>query len=474
MHAANSGFKGNLKTFVALCGLLTALSGCFFGKAAASDRNLQVHLDPADDNGVVNPLRGYYEWDHQNKVPQSKPLAESYERLSWAQLEENEGEYDFSFIDKRLAALSPGGRYAFGVMPLNTGYSKFNGVDVPAYLVRRLQKGFFFKSSYIPDWNDPYYIQRVEMLFKALAKKYDGDPRIAWIDIRMYGNWGEWHLSGIPYTDPSVNTQGALPATPETENKLIDAQAKPFPHTQLLMMTDDKRALVHALRLNTPIPIGMRRDSWGSVHFAEGFVDSSMPQADNDLILNRWKIAPVIVETYGGDKVFEVGPEGLVKQVRNYHVSAIGNGALGKWEQFTPEQQQGLLQAGAAAGYNLQLREVEYPEIMHPGGRVTINTSWLNIGSAPPYEKWQVSFVLLKNPDTAAWTGISGINPKTLSPSASLVQSDTLQLPPNIAPGAYSLAIAVVDPKHYRRPMSLPIKNASTKYGYIIGAVQIK
>jgi hypothetical protein len=54
------------------------------------------------------------------------------------------------------------------------------------------------------------------------------------------------------------------------------------------------------------------------------------------------------------------------------------------------------------------------------------------------------------------------------------VQSDTLQVPPNIAPGAYSLAIAVVDPKHYRRPMSLPIKNASTKYGYIIGAVQIK
>ena len=36
-----------------------------------------------------------------------------------------------------------------------------------------------------------------------LAEKYNDDPRMSWIDIGFYGNWGEWHTCPIQYPNAS-------------------------------------------------------------------------------------------------------------------------------------------------------------------------------------------------------------------------------------------------------------------------------
>ena len=39
---------------------------------------------------------------------------------------------------------------------------------------------------------------------KALAERYDGDRRIAYIDIRTCGNWGETHIMEMPSGTPAI------------------------------------------------------------------------------------------------------------------------------------------------------------------------------------------------------------------------------------------------------------------------------
>lgn len=46
----------------------------------------------------------------------------------------------------------------------------------------------------VPVWTDSIYLAKLEKFLKALAARYDGNPNIAFMDIRGYGNWGENHV----------------------------------------------------------------------------------------------------------------------------------------------------------------------------------------------------------------------------------------------------------------------------------------
>ena len=46
-----------------------------------------------------------------------------------------------------------------------------------------------------PKWDDPVYLQAHKKFAKALAERYDNDPRVEFIDVRPFGDFGEWHNS---------------------------------------------------------------------------------------------------------------------------------------------------------------------------------------------------------------------------------------------------------------------------------------
>ncbi len=60
----------------------------------------------------------------------------------------------------------------------------------------------------VPVWDDEIYLQACKDFATALAEHYDGDPRVELIDIRPFGNWGEWHFSQVVGSEmPSVEIQ---------------------------------------------------------------------------------------------------------------------------------------------------------------------------------------------------------------------------------------------------------------------------
>lgn len=60
----------------------------------------------------------------------------------------------------------------------------------------------------VPVWDDEIYLEACRDLAAALAEHYDGDKRVEFIDIRPFGNWGEWHFSQVTGSEmPSEEIQ---------------------------------------------------------------------------------------------------------------------------------------------------------------------------------------------------------------------------------------------------------------------------
>ncbi len=165
--------------------------------------------------------------------------------LFWEDLNPNEGVYNFDGIDTMLEACEQAGMtYGIRIIP----YTTSKGTDanfgeehdfVPQWVYDKgaQQKVVTYKHGdpnvqiKVPDWSDPVYIKAYKDFTKALAEKYNGDPRVEYVEIRAFGNMGEWHDSefvGIemPYL--------------EVQKDMLDYFAKVFDKTTCCLMSDAK------------------------------------------------------------------------------------------------------------------------------------------------------------------------------------------------------------------------------------------
>ncbi|MBR6537856.1 MAG: heparinase II/III family protein [Lachnospiraceae bacterium] len=139
----------------------------------------------------------------------------------WDELNPAEGVYNWESIDSMLEACEKYG-YTYGIRILP--YSHLTGshdnygeehMFVPDWVFEKgakKQRATLVSDPSVeldlPVWDDPIYVQACKDFADALAEHYDGDPRVEFIDISTFGNWGEWHTStfhGNPM--PSVEIQ---------------------------------------------------------------------------------------------------------------------------------------------------------------------------------------------------------------------------------------------------------------------------
>jgi len=424
-----------------------------------------------------DPQRGLYIWHGQPGAPTEEPLVDRYARFMWYSLEPERGHYDFSAIDAELSKLPPGGSFSFRVMALHSFLNHNDGVGVPAYVAEACPKGFDVPIAaltgrgpakvYVPDWNCSVFLERVEALLQALGARYDGDPRIGAIDIGIYGNWGEWHLTGLPprvdpYPRPDLNPRGAEPGSLATRRRIIEAHLHAFPRTQLVMMTDDKEALVFAMKLRAPIPIGLRRDSFGSDHFDQDLLAGIRDAADRQLVEERWKTAPFIVECLSGITSSYSSWALMPQQVTRWHISAIGNGGFGPggagdWSLPSPQQRAAFLEAAQTSGYHLRINSVLIARTSAKRNARGLTVTWVNDGVAPTYVPWKVEYRLCSPGGANCGRSVtSELRLSTILPTSnSTAVSDQVILSETPPPDQKELQIRVRDRRMVERTLTL-------------------
>ena len=172
----------------------------------------------------------------------------------WNKLNPAKGVYDWTELEKLLNALAEHNMgYALRVLPYTPSFIKSDFPPeeeydwTPPFVyemgAKKIQidlRGTDYHA-YAPVWDDSIYIWAAKEFAKALAEKYDGDPRIEYIDIRTFGEWGEWHTSHILGSE--------MPADSVLKD-MLDYYASVFKKTQLVLPSNGfGDVYTHALSL---------------------------------------------------------------------------------------------------------------------------------------------------------------------------------------------------------------------------------
>ena len=139
----------------------------------------------------------------------------------WNKLNPAKGVYDWSELEELLDALTAHNMgYALRVFPYSPSFIRDNDTPeenydwTPKYVYEEGAKKITARykdnnaNAVVPVWDDSVYLHYAKEFATALAAKYDGDTRIEYIDVRSFGEWGEWHVSNLDGSKmPSVEIQ---------------------------------------------------------------------------------------------------------------------------------------------------------------------------------------------------------------------------------------------------------------------------
>ena len=167
---------------------------------------------------VLNPGQGWMLYGPpRNQSAATIALGTTgYTRFRWSLINPQENVYDWTSIDDAISQWAAlGKQFAFGIS-MSTSPEVSEHSNIPQWV---FDKGMQYETGiypakepgwelYIPVWDDPVFLAAVKKFVAAFSAKYDGNPNIAYIDIRIYGLWGELHWDGVQNYKTRLNNAG--------------------------------------------------------------------------------------------------------------------------------------------------------------------------------------------------------------------------------------------------------------------------
>jgi Domain of unknown function (DUF4832)/Beta-galactosidase len=418
------------------------------------------------DTLFANPGAGWMSQQRSPKKDPRFPCSVVYVRFSWADVESAEGAYNWKMIDDAIAAWkSRGATVAMRVMTCSAHSAGY--YTSPKWLFDAGCKGFEYSNKkndptaggkdiprIEPDYADPIFLKKHGAFLKAFGERYDGHPGVEFLDIGSYGIWGEWHT---PH-----------PAPVAVRRQIVDMYLNAFRRTPLVFMSDDAEVLPYALAHGT----GFRRDGVGSAWHEKTWIGSKKYAAVEGMA-EVWKKAPVVFEWYG-DYDYMVNTRGwsfdaAVNFMLANHVTMI-NDNIGR---VPPEAMPQLEKLARLAGYRFVLREVTHPSAVRRGANLSVDMKWANVGVGKLYRPFKLRLMLLDAAGRIACEADAKADPRDWLPGDRVV-AGTLPIPATLQAGAYTLAVAVVDPSGQRPPLRLAMDAPEQSGRYSVSRVRVE
>lgn len=363
--------------------------------AAATAAELTV-VRPADTGeALVNPDMGWTLHFYSNQIENyGSKLAPSdtlddwpglsviYLRVPWLFLEPREGEFNWALFDTPAQRwIAKGKRIAIRVS-CSENWVRW---ATPKWVADAGAKGIEFEFGkgprpggplWDPEYLDPVFLDKLDHFLAALARRYDGNPNVAFIDIGSFGMWGEGHTG----FSSRLNEEQTLAVV----KRHIDLHKKHFLKT-LLCISDDVAGAGkpgrHFPAMDYAIANGvtMRDDSILVQPPPHSWYHAEMAQ-------EFWPRWPVIIEHehYGSSKKRNAwSGDLLLKSVEDYHAAYM---SIHWWpREELAENRDTVARINRRLGYRLQLREIRWPATIALGEAFTVATQWANAGVAPCY-----------------------------------------------------------------------------------------
>ena len=323
----------------------------------------------------------------------------------------------------------------------------------------------------------PDFQNRVKALVEKIGEAWDNDPRVAYIEMGIIGQWGEQHSPSInTYWKPHTYDKHIANVTwiPGIEKTLGDAFTEAF---------KNKKVMVRYAYDFKDYEFGYYWDSWGIAEEDERGFEEMMKMGD------RWKKQP-----YGGEICWNWGDfskfeslsdiladdatrNKIENQIRELHANHLGYFSYARPAVDFSETE---LAVNAQTiqnilGYHFILEEFKYEKRIDKDKPFNISFKIKNIGSSPFYYDWPVEISLIdENTKNVVWkkdynditisTWMPGENwdsgkGKYIQEPATYEIKKSITVDKELASGSYVISIAILDPAGMLPSLRFSTKN---------------
>ncbi|MBN1998654.1 DUF4832 domain-containing protein [candidate division KSB1 bacterium] len=305
------------------------------------------------------------------------------------------------------------------------------------------------------DYTSDQFKRRLKTMIWKLGECWDGDPRVAHIEMGIIGKWGEHH-------SPSPSK--------EIEQILGEEFRSNFPNKKILVR--------HPWEFRE-FKFGIYWDSWAHYNQMQGHGQPIYNLGDrwkNEIIGGEtaynwgdWRIQP-------GDDPTDtmVDPEHrnfLIYTIRWLHCTQLR--WVADYDQNNSAARAGAEEVQKTFGYRYVIDEVRYPSRIETGEDFTVFFSGRNTGSAPFYYDWPVELGLLNESGDVVWRAtFKEVDIRTWMPGDKWNKSESKYTVPvepftaqgtfniyDLPKGKYVLTLAVLDPSGMEPSLRFAIKN---------------
>lgn len=398
-----------------------------------------------------NPLMGYAPCAWNTTVSDDVSLL--YMDITWAELEPEEGQYNWESIDKenQLSRWRKEGKHIVLRFVCDVAGQEKH-MDIPEWLYEKIDhEGTWydveFGKGFAPDYNNEEMIRYHAKAVEALGEHLGKDGLISYIELGSLGHWGEWHVNysaGIQrLPNEAVRKQYVVPWTGA------------FPDAMLLM----RRPFSHASEYG----MGLYNDMAGHPDETEVWLreienggDLSQTDEKNALISMHdfWKTAPVggeLTSSFSMEDLLETNLDQTAALIRESHTTFLGPHVANN------QYLQGYHTVLKNMGYRLRISEAVLSNKLKG---TKLSMTWANDGTAPFYKDWPVwVYVTDENGDTIEKKQVE-MKLSSILPGESVkteIYLETKKLV-DLAGKKYNIRIGVEDPMTGKENLRLAMK----------------
>jgi len=277
--------------------------------------------------------------------------------------------------------------------------------------------------------------ERLPAFIYKLGEAWDNDPRVAAVEIGLWGSWGEHHIWPLALPDGSGDR---IPL--EFQRIIGDAFLEAFPNKKLMV-----------------------RYAETFMDYEFGFFWDSFALPDNidcgERILKRdlWR-----TQMISGETAYDWGDRSLLGKTPNETLSRndsteyvigwikdTGTSSLGWISDYSGIDQ--TIRDNAAymqktLGYRFVVTSAMYPTTVEPGAKLPLSLTVENVGSAPFYYQWPVQMSLMNDKREIVYSDFIHVDIRNWIPGRTYKVWEVFEIPEDLKKGEYIVALAILDP----------------------------
>lgn len=386
-----------------------------------------------------NPLMGYVPSAWYNEV--SEDISLLYMDITWAELEPEEGVYNWASIDEenQISRWRKEGKHLVFRFVCDIPGEEAH-MDIPEWLYEKSgEAGRWYDGEdgkgFAPDYNNPTIISCHEQAVKALGEHFGQDGLISYVELGSLGHWGEWH----------VNYSEGIQRIPReaVRDKYILPWTEAFPDARILM----RRPFASAEKYG----FGLYNDMTGQPEATQSWFDWINNGGEYDQTGEKnvivpmkdfWKTAPSggeFTSSLSMEEMLDTNLSGTVEMIREAHTTFLG--------PKIPDENyvDGYKEVLKNMGYRLWISMAELKNTAK-GSRLKL--IWENSGVAPMYKEWPVYVYIEDESGKLVEKSMISIKISSLLPgekATTLTALETERLNSLLEKG-YRLSVGIEDP----------------------------